>query len=238
MSRIGRFAFGLVVIAGFAAVTPAAIIQISSPSFETPDLPDGTQQLSPQSWTISAGAAYTRDPAAGDVTRTSGITVLPSAVLSTDGSQVAKLDPESAMYIPLLGYQFANGQTWSLQVDFAWTSEGAQNTMRTAYLRLTTADQLASVGVGQAAGIGFNPSLSADGWTTLTFTGTLSNATAFVGKTPVIELMTQSSTGSIYFDNLRGTTTAPFDANLLPEPASLSLLATAALPILARRRRA
>jgi hypothetical protein len=237
MVRIGSAVAG-VVVAVAAAICPGAVIQMSNPSFEGPDVADGGQQANPPGWVVTGGAGYTRDAAAGEVLRYDGVTStnVASSVLSKDGEQVAKLDASSAMYMPLLGYTFANGQNWQLAVDVAWPSGGTLD-MRFATLRLTTADQLGTfVPAANASWAAFGGGTSVDGWTTLQFNVTLSNATAFVGKTPVVEFLTSQPTGPMYFDNLRGTTTAVFDASALPEPGVLSTAMAGLVPLVRRRR--
>jgi hypothetical protein len=239
---MGRFGLGAVVGAvavGMAGSCWGAVIQMANPSFETPGLADGAQAANVPGWVVTSGSAAVRDPAAGDVlVGTSVSTVGPSSTLSTDGDQLARVAAGSVMYVPLLGYTFANGQSWQVSVDVAWPSDGTQGTMRVARMQLTTADQLGSwVPAGAASFIGFSPSVSVTGWTTIGFNVTLSNAAAFVGKVPVIALMTPNSTESMYFDNVRGTTTATYDESAVPEPGAVGLVVGAVGVAMGRRPR-
>lgn len=222
-----------------SSLAKSAVLEVSNPSFESPAIGDGTETTTVPNWITLTGSSLTRNPIAGDVKQANASFVTENSnLLATDGSQIMKLGSGTDAYIPLTGYTLAPGQNWNISVDVAWPTD-AGSSARIGTLRLTSADNLGNFVAAANHGVFMTgPVLfTTNGWFTLNFNiTTLNDASfnsAFNGDTPVIMLRNSATDGFLYFDNLRGTTTATFVA---PEPGSLLLMGAVASAMLLRRR--
>lgn len=123
-------------------------------------------------------------------------------------------------------------------MDFAWPVDAGSD-FRIAALRLTTTDHLGDFVPAANNGVFISTPITfgTNGWHTASFNISTLNDAGFApynGKTPVIMIRNSSTEGALYFDNLRGETTATYTP--VPEPTSIMLLAGLAGAMTLRRR--
>ncbi len=215
---------GLLSVMIAAQVSHAAVINLVNGDFQADYTGTSPSHTDTTTW---AAARFTNN----QWYRSSGVIQVRQNLGATAQQAAAFLGNASNAFIEqkVVSYAIKSGSTYTVTFDLYKTSaanfSSVSVVLSAAHPSLNTTMTIGSVSIAAS-------SMTADQWTSYTYTFTDANLTNDVNWSPLIRFQIPSTTATtgLYIDNVAISVTE------VPEPAALSLLSLGLLPLLKKRK--